>query len=734
MTVPADRQKVAVLGGGVGGIVTAFWLTSTDELRARYDVTVYQSGWRLGGKGASGRDLDRGGRIEEHGLHIWFGFYDNAFFTMRQCYEELSRRRPRTAPCPIRDFAGAFAPSPIIGLYEYYGGTWLSHAFEPPKRISVLHPELGEIGPLPSLWHVLSNGLVWAIDRWNALRTELKVAGHEFPTLPLQRFLHWSEHFAVDLNEFDTGIKERLLDFVQDLGADFGDLGRRVHAAEAVGHALKELIVRPLVAFKRDLWEHYVKARVDHDGLRLFFTTFDTFLTAVLGILDADVITNGFTSIDRFELSAFLKAHGAEDFTLELDHSPFLRGWYDAAFAYRFDNGTAVPDLAAGTGVHGILRLMGGYREHVAYKMQAGMGDTVFGPFYEVLHDRGVRFEFFREVTGLRLSADKSKVDGIQLVHQAEVVHGKEYDPLVDVAGLPCWPNQPRWDQLVGGTALHDARVAFEHGGRSPDAVEQVLAHGTDFDLVVLAIPAPALDGICAEVADRVPAFRAMLDNCHSVMTQAGQVWTNEPLDKLGARFCGEAIATSFVEPIDTYCDMSHLLEREAWGEHPPRGVAYFCGVMADQPSQAAADAEVARAVHGLLQDHATELWPKAARPNGSFDWSALFDPAGGDDHARFGAQYLRANFERTERYVLSTAGSTVHRLREDALVEAARSGRDGPGIANLYLAGDWTLNGINGGCVEAATMSGMRASRSICGTPKAISSENVDWLTRVEQ
>ena len=33
MAVPADRKKVAVLGGGVGAMVTAFWLTSTPELR-----------------------------------------------------------------------------------------------------------------------------------------------------------------------------------------------------------------------------------------------------------------------------------------------------------------------------------------------------------------------------------------------------------------------------------------------------------------------------------------------------------------------------------------------------------------------------------------------------------------------------------------------------------------------------------------------------------------------------
>jgi uncharacterized protein with NAD-binding domain and iron-sulfur cluster len=730
----SGRKKVAVLGGGVGGMVTAFWLTSTEELRAAYDVTVYQSGWRLGGKGASGRNLARGSRIEEHGLHIWFGFYDNAFFTMRQCYEELGRECPRIPTCPIRTFDEAFTASPIIGLFEYYDQKWLSHSFEPPPRTSPVHPALGASGPPPSLWHVMSRGILWALDTWDALRADLKVQGHEFPKAPLKRFLHWSAHFEVDLNEFDTGVKERLLDAVQHIAADVGDVGGHTHAAAAMGHLLETYVVRPLVDFKHDLWEQFVKHRVDHTELRLFFTTFDTFVTAMVGILDTDVIANGFLSIDNFELSEFLESYGAEAFTLQLDHSPFLRGWYDAAFAYRYEGGTAKPDLAAGTGVHGILRLMGGYREHIAYKMQAGMGDTIFGPMYEVLRHRGVRFEFFREVSELQLSADRSSVDGIRMVQQAELPSGATYEPLVDVAGLPCWPSEPLWDQLVDGPGLRDQGVAFEHGGRAPDATEQVLHHGTDFDTVVLAIPAPALREISRQVADQVPAFRAMLDNCHSVMTQAGQVWTTRTLDDLGARFGKDAIATSFVEPIDTYCDMSHLLVREEWGAGPPLGVAYFCGVMPDQQTQAAADAEVARGVHDLLRDHATELWPKATRADGSFDWSVLFDAAGGDDRARFEAQYLRANFEHTERYVLSVAGSTAHRLREDALVEAARSKAHGPGITNLYLAGDWTLNGINGGCVEAATMSGMRAARSICGTPAFISAENVDWLTRVEQ
>ena len=48
----------------------AFALTNTEALRQRFEVTIYQYGWRLGGKGASGRNARYGQRIEEHGLHM----------------------------------------------------------------------------------------------------------------------------------------------------------------------------------------------------------------------------------------------------------------------------------------------------------------------------------------------------------------------------------------------------------------------------------------------------------------------------------------------------------------------------------------------------------------------------------------------------------------------------------------------------------------------------------------
>src|SRR3954464_12789132 len=76
-----------------------------------YDVTVFQQGWRLGGKGASGRGPS--GRIEEHGLHVWLGYYDNAFRLMRDCYDELATAE---TPSPFGDWREAFTRESDVGL------------------------------------------------------------------------------------------------------------------------------------------------------------------------------------------------------------------------------------------------------------------------------------------------------------------------------------------------------------------------------------------------------------------------------------------------------------------------------------------------------------------------------------------------------------------------------------------------------------------------------------------
>jgi uncharacterized protein with NAD-binding domain and iron-sulfur cluster len=70
----------------------------------------------------------------------------------------------------------------------------------------------------------------------------------------------------------------------------------------------------------------------------------------------------------------------------------------------------------------------------------------------------------------------------------------------------------------------------------------------------------------------------------------------------------------------------------------------------------------------------------------------------------------VRANFTGSERYVLTLAGSVRHRLWPGK-----------SGFGNLFLAGDWTRNGIDGGSVEAAVTSGMLAARAITGRPAVV-------------
>src|SRR5262249_43341721 len=85
-----------------------------------YAVTVYQQGWRLGGKGASGRGP--ASRIEEHGLHLWMGWYENAFRLMRDCYAALDRDPSR---CRIATWEDAFKPDCFTGAMEQgHDGVW----------------------------------------------------------------------------------------------------------------------------------------------------------------------------------------------------------------------------------------------------------------------------------------------------------------------------------------------------------------------------------------------------------------------------------------------------------------------------------------------------------------------------------------------------------------------------------------------------------------------------------
>ena len=708
--------KVAILGGGVGGMTAAFELTATPELRERYDVTLYQLGWRLGGKGASGRNASAHDRIEEHGLHVWFGFYDNAFRLMRDAYSELGRA-PGT---PLATFEEAFKGCDQLVLYDPQDGGWHGQRIDCPRN--PLRP--GDSGELPTFWEIAATSCRWALAGWRALRDDrddLPPAEHDDDGfLP-----DWFENLAADLGR-------ELLELPLDLGERLLGLAERLASRRAGGtdHALAlqathpALLIKLLKAFRAWLWTTVAAPRCERDPeLRFFFTTVDAGVATLAGIVEDGVLEHGFDVINDEDWATWLRRHGASELTVGREpavRSPALRSVYDVAFAYV---GGQIPraDCAAGTATNDLLRLAFSYRGSIMYKMQAGMGDVVFTPVYEVLRERGVRFEFFSAVQRLGLAPDAARVDEIEIARQAELAPGLDsYDPLVDVKGLPCWPSEPRWEQLRDGARLAAEAPDFERALNPLGGPVRTLRHGTDFDEVVLAIPVGALGDLCGELIERDERFRRGIETAATVQTQAFQLWSDRSAEELGWEHDENSVAGCYVEPLDTYCDMTHLIERESWNEPGgARTIGYFCGVIDDREGESPeATVERARgdAVEFIERDLGT-LWPGAVR-GGAFDWDVLIDPEGRSGPERFAAQYSRANVAGWERYVLTPAGSVEHRLP---------SGDSG--FENLFLAGDWTSNGIDGGCVEAAVISGMDAARALSGSRLPIPGASTSWI-----
>lgn len=703
-----EPQRIAILGGGVGAMTAAYWLTTLPDWQQRYRIDVYQMGWRLGGKGASGRNASQAARIQEHGLHIWFGFYDNAFATMQRVYAELGR--PRGSALATWD--EAFRPHDYVCLSEYIERAWRVWPVIMPR-----HPgtpgTVREERRIENALHALSEQLeawLYALDtHWKAHH------GQQLAASTGTRSKHAAELAPLAASRAANHAAQELARN-GDAQSHAGELARLLRHLQELLHGALCWLPDPAA------WP---------DELRRLCICVDLALAAAIGMLADGVLTHGFEAINAVEFRDWLAHHGA--LPMSIDSAP-VRGFYDLVFAYR-DGDPARPEIEAGTMLRGMLKVGFGYRGSIMYKMQAGMGDVVFAPVYELLRRRGVNFHFFHKVLALEPDAAGDRLTRIELQQQV-ALRGQEYQPLVEVKGLPCWPAAPLSDQIEPAQAellaRHDIdleshwspwpQVYREAFGR--ELPRQVLQDGKDFDQVIFGLSVASL----AEVAPGLLAYSSALAACSAqiktVATQAYQIWLHQDLAGMGWEHPGadgqRPVLSGFTEPFDTWASMDQLPGRESWPvESKPCNISYFCNAFPQAAYPPAEDhgfpqrcaARVKQAATAQLAQNIDALWTAAGD---GFPWRWLVDPEGRDGAARFNAQYWRVNVDPSERYVMSATDTSRFRLRTGD-----------SGFANLLLAGDWLKTGLDAGCVEAAVMSGMQVSRALCGAPRSIAGED---------
>jgi uncharacterized protein with NAD-binding domain and iron-sulfur cluster len=670
-------------------MATAFAITQSSDWQANFQLTVYQQGWRLGGKGASSRNPGARWRNQEHGLHILGGFYHNAFALLRNCYTAWNLPSPGG---PGQDFAQVFVPQSYCTVWEANGaGGWRAVDLNLPTNGNAPGEDPIELSISAAVTKIFEVIRDQAATIAAALAAGLPTGA---PTT------------------VDHTLISSLADQVVNLATSaVATAGATIDSAAApLASGLPDLALGALAAAIQAVLGQLLNAaagwtptgREPNQAMMGAVAAI-----CALGIVQDRLFDAGFDSINDQELTAWLTKHGATPAVLA---SPYVRAGFDYAFAYAGGvTNPAQPSIAAGVALRAFLRLLLTYNGALFFHMQGGMGEAVFTPLYEVLSARGVEFRFFHRVSAIRTGPGGDQIQAIDLQVQAVPINGPDkYQPLVtDPQGHRVWPPCPLYDQLENGAQLAAQADDFESAW-APDRGQPTttLTRGADFTDVVLAISVGALAELTQDLAKGSGAWSAMLQSAQTIPVAGVQIWSCNSAAAMGGA-PRPALDTAYAEPFATWADMSFLLARETPADPPLQYLAYLCAPLPPQVPAAgqnfplAQQQRVETICNTWLQDHLGLLLPGAVDPTGAVRPNFVAD------------HFVRANESPSDHYVLSPPGSISRRLTPA-----------GSGFTNLFLAGDWTRNGLDAGAFEAAVMSGLECARAITGDPIVVYGE----------
>jgi uncharacterized protein with NAD-binding domain and iron-sulfur cluster len=718
------KRKIAIIGGGMAALAAAFDLTRTKALRDQFDVTIYQLGWRLGGKAASGRRCD--GRIVEHGLHIWFGCYENAFELVRAAYAEWHPQEGQAITDP--DAAFQAHDCAVIGSGDR--GNFFALNCPPMGGL----PGVGDARP--SLWPCVTQLLV-------VIRNQYKP--NFLPQVPdliippdivaLMAEAGVRVEFSL-WNPEQPGTYRQTVEFAKSLSLACEWADRFATEAELRGETPLRGFVRYLRLIARHLLENQ-KSRCKPIGA--FLAELIDVGTALIKGVILDMVLGGasIVELDRLDFRDWLSINDADrDSVYGASVVPSI---YNTTMQY-YDGDKRRPSFGAGTAAQVSMRLLGTYRGAFAYESRAGLGEVVITPIYRALRQRNVQFCFFHKLTGLELNAARDGIAKIHFDRQVDLCR-ETYEPTIppglQFGNLECWPEAPLWNQIKDGGTL--CSLDLESYWCAQKVGEVTLSQGAHFDEAVLAVPVGAFkplndeQGPCAELIAASEKFRKLTDSASLVPSICVQAWCTESVEQLGwppedLRQACEGAADSPTStgpcPLNIWGDRTVVLKYENWDciGHAPASLQYLCdtfetSLYREPPKQVGVQEEADRQAHRLavhwLESKSSLVWP-CASASGGFDWNVLFDPLGREGRHRIHYQVVKAHVDPSACCAGSPAGSTQWRLPAD-----------GSGFHHLYLAGAWTDSGFNAECIEAAVMSGKQAARAIARTGSVIAGED---------
>ena len=723
---PPPKRRVAVLGGGPAALATAYYLARQVD---RYEVELFTLGWRLGGKCAAGRNEDYGNRIEEHGLHAFVGFYENAFRTMRDVYADAGL--PIAVGTPPYDYAagegpvaGGFVGCPDVGVFDRFNDQWryfaTPQAFngEVPGEI----PEGGE-DPKPNLCTAVCGALrqiaqdtgrllgVEHTNRVAALEAEKEEQGF------------WAS-LVEDVKDFvdveTRGVREALEDlveYVERLAIDA--VAREIQCGSML---FKGIAV--LLKFIRGALKKILSEELEEDPEVFFiWQGLDVVLTAMIGLIES--CTVDFDTLDDYDLREWLLANGLDP--RNRDAAAFTQV-YETLFAHGDE---LTPDrLAAGVGLRWFVLVGFLYKGYPAYFFKYSCPQTMCTPYYAALRKFGAKVHFFHQVTDLQVegSGRSRRLAGVTMQVQATVKDGGTYDPFVHVEGnppeQPAWPDRPNFDQLEQGDALREGNINLENPWSGWEGVDtKELLAGRDFDDCVLGIPISVFPKIATQLTDTTkpqsaPAWARMVSGMSVVRTISTQLWFQQPLSALSKNSYG--MLTSFAQPEPSLGNFTHLLAWEpCTTDDGAKSLAYHTGCLrsisieegypdTDAGYPAREQTRWRDMFGGWLREHFEGMYDSVVNYDVLLDSLAVKTPAAGED--RLAQQYFNISTHPSDHYVLAQPKAIGLRL-----------GQSESWVKGLFLCGDWTRTDLNCGCVEASTQSGMLAARAISNHPRYV-------------